>query len=66
MHALERSKVTSTAKIESDNAIADKPGIVNNPNEYAGSPGVREARLLTGCNTIKWDVTPEASNGGCF
>ena len=36
MYALERSKVTSMAKTESDNAIAGKPGMVNNPNEYAG------------------------------
>ena len=38
MYAFERPKVTSMAKIESDIAIADKPGMVNKLNEYAGSP----------------------------
>ena len=37
------------AKIESDIVMADKPRMANKLNEYAE---VREARLLTGCNTM--------------
>ena len=54
LSAFQQSKVTSLAKIESDIAIVDKSRTVNKLE-------VREARLLTGCNTMQWHVTADVS-----